>query len=61
MRRAGLKVTESRISDHDDKDKMSEALTRLYRAASQSVARSSPISPPASAPNSRCFATDASI
>jgi hypothetical protein len=37
MRRAGLKITESRIADHDDKAKMSEALTRLYRAASQGV------------------------
>jgi hypothetical protein len=37
MRRAGLKITESRIADYDDKAKMSEALTRLYRAASQSV------------------------
>ena len=37
MRRAGLKITESRIADHDDKTAMSEALTRLYRAASQSV------------------------
>ena len=37
MRRAGLKITESRTADHDDKAKMSEALTRLYRAATQSV------------------------
>jgi hypothetical protein len=37
MRRAGLKITESRIADHDDKAAMSEALTRLYRAATQSV------------------------
>ena len=37
MRRAGLKITESRIADHDDKAAMSQALTRLYRAASQSV------------------------
>jgi len=37
MRRAALKVTQSRIVDRDDHTAMTEALGRLYGAASQSI------------------------
>jgi hypothetical protein len=37
MRRVSLKITQSRVEDTDDRAAMSEALTRLYRAASQNV------------------------
>ena len=37
MRRAALKIAESRIADHDDRSAMIGALHRLYGAASQSV------------------------
>lgn len=37
MRRVSLKITQSRVEDTDDRAAMSEALTRLYRAAKQNV------------------------
>jgi hypothetical protein len=37
MRRASLKIAEGRIADHDDRTAMTQALNRLYGAASQSV------------------------